>query len=262
MFHLSKFAWLLLQPLSLAFLLAGAGLLAMLLHRRWLGLVLSTAGMTVLFVTLFTTVGTVALQALEARFPRPDSEGSPGCILVLGGGFDGDVTRLRGGVALNQGAERYLEALRLALVHPQARILISGGDGSLTGGHEDDGSISKRMFADFGIGAERLILDPNSRNTFENAANSARLIRENGLGPCLMITSAFHMPRAVGMMRKAGVPIIPWPVDYRTDGQTGFGFDFTEPMRLAERTSTAWRESLGLLGNYAAGRTETLFPGP
>lgn len=262
MFHLSKFVWLLLQPLSLAFLLALCGLLAGLMRWHRLRFILSATGILVLFVTLFTTAGTMALQALEARFPRPENEGSPGCILVLGGGFDGDVTRLRGGVALNQGGERYLEALRLALLHPQAKILISGGDGSLTGGYEDDGAIARRMFAGFGIQADRLITDPQSRNTFENAQNSALLIRQNGLGNCLMITSAFHMPRAVGMMRKAGVSITPWPVDYRTDGETGFHLDFTEPMRLAERSSTAWREWLGLLGNFLAGRTETLFPAP
>ncbi len=262
MFHLSKFAWLVLQPLSLAFLLALCGLLAGLLRRNRLRIILSTAGIVVLFVTLFTTAGTMALQALEARFPQPETEGSPGCILVLGGGFDGDVTRLRGGVALNQGAERYVEALRLALLHPQAKILISGGDGSLTGGYEDDGTIARRMFDSFGIAADRLLLDPQSRNTFENAKNSALLIRQNGLGTCLMITSAFHMPRAVGMMRKAGVSITPWPVDYRTDGNTGFHLDFTEPMRLAERTSTALREWLGLAGNYLAGRTDSLFPAP
>lgn len=262
MFYLSKFVWLLLQPLSLAFLLVLAGLAAGLLLWRRVAMLLSAAGIAVLFITLFTSTGTVALQLLEARFPQPEQEGAPGCILVLGGGFEGNVTRRRGGIALNQGGERYVEALRLALRHPQAKVLVSGGDGSLTGGQEDDGSIALRLFASFGIADSRLIFDPVSRNTFENAENSASIIREHGLGTCLMITSAFHMPRAVGMMRKVGLPVIPWPVDYRTDGATQFGIDFTEPMRQADRTSTAWREWLGLLGNYAAGRIDSPFPAP
>ena len=146
---------------------------------------------------------------------------------------------------------------------PKANIfLISGGDGSLTGGYEDDVAITRRLFQSFGLAPERLVADPVSRNTFENAVNSAALIRSRGLGPCLMITSAFHMPRAMGMMRKVGLDVIPWPVDYRTDGITGLSLDVTEPLKQAERTATAWREWLGLIGNYAAGRTTQLFPGP
>lgn len=263
MFILSKLFWIVAQPLSLAFFAITLGLAAALLSWRRTGLVLSLAASLILFVTLFTSAGTVALQALEARFPKPATDPvAVSCMIVLGGAFDTEVTTPRRSIDLNQGADRFVEALRLAWKYPNARIFVSGGDGSLSGAYEGDAAVSRRFFASFGIEEGRLIGETSSRTTFENVANSRQLLAAAGLDQCLLITSAFHMPRSMGLFRKAGIEVIPWPVDYRTGGNVGLRLDLTQPSINAQQTSTAVREWIGLLAYYLTGRTSALLPGP
>ncbi|MCF6369124.1 YdcF family protein [Rhizobium halophilum] len=261
MFLISKLFWLAAQPLSLAFLFAAlAALLAFFGWRRSGG----AAGLLsalVLFVTLYTTAGGVALQVLEERFPKPEVEPQDlSCILVLGGALENEVTTSRGGVELNQAGDRYLEALRLALRHPNARILISGGDGSISGAYEGEAGASERLFSAFGLPPERLVKENASRTTYENALQTKDLLARENLSDCLLVTSAFHMPRSVGLFRKADIPVTPWPVDYRTSGVLRLGFDFTQPTSNAQLTSTAVREWIGLFAYYLTGRIDSLFP--
>lgn len=263
MFVLSKLVWIVAQPLSLAFLGIFLGLVAIVAGWRRLGLFLNVAAAAVLFVTLYTTAGSVVLQALEARFPRPVAEPqSLSCMIVLGGAFETEVTTTRGGIEFNQAADRFVEALRLALRHPEARILVSGGDGSLSGAFEGDAAASERFFAAFGVPSDRLVRETTSRTTFENVENSKSVLADNGLENCLLVTSAFHMPRSMGLMRKAGIAVTPWPTDYRTSGQASLGIDLTQPTVNAQQSSTAMREWLGLVGYYLAGRIGELYPAP
>ena len=262
LFFASKIGWLFVQPLSLAFLLLLASIIAGFMGLRRLQLTGAALSALLLFVALFTTTGGLLLQQLEDRIPPAVVSTPPACLLVHGGGFEGAVTKVRGGVELNQAGERYLEMLRLARLYPDARIIVSGGDGSLMGGEEDDFTIVRRLAAGFGLPESRFIPEALSRNTYENAVNSRLIMEREGFADCLMITSAFHMPRALGMMRKVGARVSPWPVDYRTDGRTGFRIDLTEPMSNAQKMATAVREWLGLAANYVSGRTESLFPAP
>ncbi len=249
MFLLSKLAWLVIQPLSLSFLLIVASLLAGMARWKRLRSLLAVFASLVLFVTLFTTAGAVLLQTLEDRIARPAAPADVACIVVLGGGFE-----------LNQAGDRFVETLRLARLYPQAKILVSGGDGSISGKYEGDAIVAERFFPAFGIAADRLIQETTSRTTFENVQNLKGFLDERGLKDCLLVTSAFHMPRAMGLTRKADLAMTPWPTDYRTRGDEVFGFDFTQPSLNAQLMTTATREWTGLLAYYLTGRTNTLFP--
>jgi uncharacterized SAM-binding protein YcdF (DUF218 family) len=261
MFLVSKIFWLLAQPLSLTFALMVAGFTAMLAGYQRLGLAgIGLAGL-VLFITLFTTTGSVLLQQLENRFSKPAAlpEGLA-CIIVLGGAFENEVMASRGGIEFNQAADRFIEALRVARLVPQARILVSGGDGSLSGDYQGDADAADIFFPTFGIPRDRLIREGASRTTFENAANTRTILAESGLSDCLLITSAFHMPRAVGLFRKLDISVTPWPTDYRTSGKVRLGFDFSQPALNAQLTTTAVREWIGLAAYAMTGRTSALFP--
>nr|WP_246723709.1 YdcF family protein [Rhizobium sp. ARZ01] len=249
------------QPLSLAFLaILGALVFGWFGFRRLRTLcVLSSAA--ILFVTLYTSTGTVMLQALENHVPRATMpSGGPGCIIVLGGSFEAEVIASRGGIEMNQAGDRFVEALRLVQAYPNARILVSGGDGSFSGRYAGDAAVAAEFFATFGVAAERLIQETASRTTFENVENTKTLIAENGLDNCLLVTSAFHMPRAIGLFRKVGLDVLPWPTDYRTSGVAQLALDFTQPSANAQLTTTALREWTGLLAYYLAGRTQSLLP--
>ncbi|AGG72831.1 hypothetical protein SMB554_01305 [Sinorhizobium meliloti] len=261
MFLVSKIFWLVAQPLSLAFLALVVGVLLMLGRFRRSGGTLSAFGLAVLFVTLFTTAGSYFLQILEDRFPRPTPEPTElACIIVLGGAFENVVMASRGGMELNQAAERFVETLRLAQAYPQARILVSGGDGSLSGIYEGDAHASENFFGTFGIGSDRLIREGESRTTFENARYTRDLLAKNGLERCALVTSAYHMPRSIGLFRANGMEVTPWPTDYRTSGKVRLGFDFTQPSLNAQLATTAAKEWTGLVAYYLLGRTQTLLP--
>lgn len=260
-YYASKIFWLLAQPLSLAFLLLVAGLLAGLLRWRRIRTGAVALAAILLFVTLFTSAGSVLLQTLEDRFPRAvPPAGGPGCIVMLGGGVEAEVISARGGFEMNQAGDRFVETLRLARDFPEARILVSGGDGSFSGRYEGDAAVASRFFDTFGIAPERLIRETQSRTTFENVAYTKTLLTENGLANCLLVTSAFHMPRSVGLFRKAGLEVLPWPTDYRTTGEARLALDFTQPSTNSQLMTTALREWTGLLVYYLAGRTHALFP--
>ena len=91
--------------------------------------------------------------------------------------------------------------------------------------------------------------------------NTKVLLEEGGYSDCLLVTSAFHMPRAVGLFRKAGIDVLPWPTDYRTSGTARLAFDFTQPSANAQIATTAMREWIGLFAYYLTGRTHRLLPG-
>ena len=149
----------------------------------------------------------------------------------------------RGAPALNEAAERMVEAAILSRRYPEARIAFSGGDAGIlySSSSEAEGAA---VAADRArrCASDRLILEAKSRDTYENAAFlKAELTRKGELGPgkrWLLITSAYHMPRAIGAFRKAGFDVEAWPVDYRTRGQ--------------RRLDAAFRQGLG--GLAAGGR--------
>jgi uncharacterized SAM-binding protein YcdF (DUF218 family) len=260
-YYASKIFWLAAQPLSLALLLLAFGLLTGFLKWNRLRAAASGLAALVLFVTLFTTTGSVLLQVLEDRIPRAElPAGGPTCIIMLGGGIEAEVIAARGGFEMNQAADRFIETLRLAREFPASRILISGGDGSLSGSYEGDAAVATRFFEAFGVPADRLIRETESRTTFENVANTKDLLAVNGLERCLLVTSAFHMPRSVGLFSKLGLEVLPWPTDFRTTGHAGLALDFTQPSTNSQLTTTALREWTGLLLYYFAGRTHALFP--
>jgi uncharacterized SAM-binding protein YcdF (DUF218 family) len=260
MFIVGKIGWLLLQPLSLALLLKIAAVLVLLAGRRKLALLLSGLAVAIMFVSLFTSTGAWALQVLEARNPRPVLSEPPACIIVLGGAFDLEVTAGRGGMEMNQSADRFIEAARLARLYPQARILVSGGDGSFSGDYKGDAELAGDFFSAMGIDPGRVIRETASRNTAENVGETKVLLERQGLSDCLLITSAYHMPRSLALFSAAGVPVIPWPTDYRASGRVTLGLDFTQPTLNSQLTSTAAREWLALATAYISGRTSRLVP--
>lgn len=263
MFVVSKVFWITAQPLSLAFLCLCLGLFLAFIRWRRLGMLFSAVAVLILFVMLYTSTGVVQLQRLEARFPQPTSDPAEvSCMIVLGGAFETSVNTYRRGMEFSEASERFIEALRLARAFPQSRILVSGGDGSLSGVYEGDAVTSERFFTTFGIASDRIIRETTSRTTYENTVNTKQVLAGTGLNNCLLITSAFHMPRSIGLFRKAGIAVTPWPVDYRTTGIETLRFDFTQPTLNTQLTSLALRESIGLLTYYLMGRTDSLYPAP
>jgi uncharacterized SAM-binding protein YcdF (DUF218 family) len=260
--YLTRIFWTLAQPVSLVALLLVLGLLLMWMKRRRLAAASVIVATLVLALCSFTSFAYVAIAPLEDRFTRPPEPDRIDGIVVLGGGMDSAVNRVRGGWELSRAGDRFVETLRLALRHPEARVLIAGGGSALLSGQEPEAVAAARLFADFGIPHERLILEGDSRNTEENAVNARALAEPQAGETWLLVTSAFHMPRSVGLFRRAGFDVVPWPTDYYSAGDETFGIKLDEIAENLVTSNVALREWIGLAGYYLTGRIDEPLPGP
>jgi uncharacterized SAM-binding protein YcdF (DUF218 family) len=159
-----------------------------------------------------------------------------------------------------------LEAVALSRKFPDAKIAFTGGDAGILYKSTSESVGAEALLTSMGVPRDRLILEDQSRDTYENAANlKAELGGLGLLGPdkrWVLITSGFHMPRAMGVFRKIGLDVEPWPVDYRTTGRDDLWRPFDKVSEGLRRVDAASREWVGLLAYWLAGRTEALFPAP
>jgi len=261
-FYLSKIFWFFIQPLNLAIFLLLTGLVAALFGRRRLAGMGSIAAFVILALSAWTSIGATMLNPLEERFPKPALPDRIEGIVVLGGGFEGAINLARGGYELNSGGDRMVETAILARRFPQAKIVVSGGNGSLFLDGEGDADTAPRLLEALGVAADRLTLEDKSRNTYENAVFSRDLVQPKPGETWLLVTSAFHMPRAKALFDKAGFATVPWPVDYRTSGKEGIGFFRDNPGDSLQATTMAIREWIGLFAYRLSGKIDQLFPAP
>ncbi|MBW9055506.1 YdcF family protein [Rhizobium mesosinicum] len=261
MFVFAKLFWIASQPVTICFLLMAFSLLLMVFSFRRLAVAAGLLSLVLIFVSFYTTSGALIVQELEDRFPRPAAAPADAtCIVLLGGGIATKVDGVRGGYNLDDAADRYIETVRLAGVYPNARIIMSGGDGSLLGGNVKEADVIRRMFDDFHIDPARVEYDAESRDTYENAINTKAILQRLNLNHCLLVTSGFHMPRAVAIFRNLGMDVTPWVADYRTTGRQGLTLSAGHPIDNADLLTTGLREWIGIVAYYFAGRVSTLYP--
>jgi uncharacterized SAM-binding protein YcdF (DUF218 family) len=264
-YFLAKVLWFVLQPSSLMVgaVLAGAALVGT--KRRRLARSLLWGGGLALVIGGLAPLGDVLIQPLEYRFERPDLDRvgpSIAGIIVLGGGEDGQPVGAPQLAALNEAAERYTEAVALARRLPQARLIFSGGSGRLLTAEPPEAEAAGRLFEALGVDKSRIALETESRDTFENARLTARLVNPKPDQRWLLVTSAWHMPRAMGCFRKAGFAVEAWPVDYRAPRRLDPTRTYTSIPEGLRRLDFIVREYVGLAAYYVTGRTTALLPGP
>ncbi|MEZ5775300.1 MAG: YdcF family protein [Hyphomicrobiaceae bacterium] len=269
-FVLSKAIWLVAQPSSVMILMVIAGaLMAGSARARWAtrGRRLALAGGLLLTAAGLLPVGHWLTIPLEDRFSRPDIArlGRIHGIIVLGGAIETTVSKARGVVTLNEAGERMSEAAMLARRLAGTRLVFSGGSGAILFEGMTESELARRWFVEEGIAAERIVLEDLSRTTRENAEQTAALLArstEGAGGRYLLVTSAYHMPRAIGTFRHAGLDVVAFPVDYRSRGIADLWRPFDKPSEGLRRVDIVVREWMGLLAYRLTGATDRLWPGP
>lgn len=259
-FVLSKLAWGLLSPINLIIIVMPLAAVLLLFNRiraaKWL--LFPTAFVSL--IVLAYPVGDYLMQPLEARFSKPaelpqDIDG----IIVLGGGEDLKSSLSWQTAELGDAGDRYFAAVVLAKHYPYVPIIFSGGNNFLHfQSAEKEGHIARRIFTDLGIAKNRIIIESQSRNTYENF-HFLKTTLPKPNGKYLLVTSAFHMPRSVGVAHQVHIDIIPYPVDYRSNKVTFRQLDFNLFEHL-EVLEPAWREWIGLTAYYWTGKTSEWFP--
>lgn len=222
MFYLSKFSFLIVQPLTwVVMLLVLALVLSMTSSRMSTMRNLLAVAVTLLVFIGWSPLSNAALRSLEDRYQPPNGDLSKFTgMIVLGGVFGGDDGRGHGQIALSGSAERVVVPVTLMRQYPYMRLLFTGGEAALLPTGQPEAAVARIFFDRMGVDLRRITYENESRNTFENSKMSARLPDVDTRAPWLLVTSASHMPRAVATFRKAGWNVTAYPVNYYSVNHT------------------------------------------
>lgn len=251
------------MPINLLIELGVVGILLLATRFASLGRKLLVVTMALLALCGFAPLGSILIYPLEQRFPAWDAaRGAPDGIIVLGGPIDADLSEARNTPVVRNAADRLFATAALARRYPNARVVFTGGSANLIAVDAKEGDYAATILEGLGIAKERMIIERQSRNTQENAQFTKAIVDPKPGERWLLVTSAYHMPRSMGLFRKAGFPVEAYPVDWRVGGRADLlSFNKLSTDGLA-RTETAAREWLGLVAYRLTGRIDELLPGP
>jgi uncharacterized SAM-binding protein YcdF (DUF218 family) len=260
MYVFSKLFDLIASPSSLLLLLVVAGTLW--IWRRpdspW-GRRLLFIGVGLLAAVSLTPLSDWITRPLENRFPRPDPmprhvDG----IILLGGGIATGPSVQHGVPQLNLAGDRVTTFVALARQYPDARLVFSGGNADPFVKKTPEAAVARSFFREMGLDAARIVYEPDSRNTHENALFSYRLVHPRRGETWLMVTSACDLPRAVGSFRGVGWHVIPVPSDYHVQREQ-WSPGLAKGLMVADWSVHEW---IGLAYYRLRGWSPELFPGP
>lgn len=262
-FVLSKTIGVMMIPTNF---LIGVGLLGVvLLVTRFarLGRKLMVASIVLLAIAGFSPVGNWLLYSLESRFPPWNpAHGAPDGIIVLGGSIDIGLSVAHDEPVVRNAADRIITVAALARQYPNARIVFTGGSANLISNKAKEADYASALFESLGIAKTRLTMERQSRNTQENAEFTKKIVMPKPGERWLLVTSGYHMPRSVGLFRKAGFAVEAYPVDWRVGGRSDLLAFSTIAGEGLARTDLGLREWIGLVAYWATGKIDDLFPGP
>jgi uncharacterized SAM-binding protein YcdF (DUF218 family) len=262
-FLISKLSWFFLTPSNFLGILVCAGVLVSSTRFYKIGKHLLSVGVVLLTLLGFSPFSSLLLLPLTERFPAwTNKDGDPDGVVILGGGgINPEISAARNSLEVTNSAGRITAAVELARRYPRARIVISGGSGALLNNSALEAPLIARLLESFGVTPDRIVFEDRSRNTAENALFARDLVSPKRDERWLLVTSAYHMPRAVGCFRRVGFMVEPYPVDWQTPGWIAL----TSMTSLSEglsRADLAFHEWLGLIVYRVTGRTDALFPAP
>ena len=261
-FILSKTLAFFVLPSNLLVLAALAGTALLFTKRIRAGRALLVVSMLGFVILGLSPIGKLLFYALESRFPPWDASGPvPTGFIVLGGSIDPDISQAHNQVALTDAAERLTVAADLAKRYPKSRIIFSGGNGTLFGGALE-ATYAVQLLTSFGVPPERIEAEARSRNTIENAAFTKEIAAPHPSERWVVITSAFHMPRAMAAFRGVGFDVEAYPVDWQIGNVSTLFGPFRSFMGGLSYTDWATREFVGMLSYRLTGRSKELFAGP
>ncbi len=260
-FIASKVVWAFISPDSLIVILGVGAWLAMMAGWTRLSRRLLSLCALLLIIIGSLPVGEWAIAPLENRFQANSAlPANADGVIVLSGAIDPVNSEIWGQVEAGGAAERLTTFRYLAELYPGAQLVFTGGTGSLTNQEYKAADYARFLFDQLQLGERAIIYESESRNTAENASNSKALVNPEPGENWILITSAFHMPRSVGIFCQQQWPVHAYPVDHqsRTGNLFRLSFSFAENLRTLR---TAVREWVGLIAYRATGRTDRFLAG-
>ena len=261
-FVVSKALWLAADPITLLLVCALLGALVVRRAPRT-GRAFTLIGAGALLVVSILPIGVLLLRPLEERFPPlPKDAAAPYGFIVLGGPISVALSLAHGQTALEEGAARLTEAAILARRFPEAKIMYTGGNARLVDSDPSEAAEARNLLVALGVDASRIQIEERSRNTDQNARFTAALVKPKPGQTWWLVTSAWHMPRSMGLFEKAGFSVRADPVDYRSFGDDRDFLPNNEAGRGLRLFELAVHEWIGLAAYHLSGKIDSWFPGP
>ncbi len=261
LFALKKLVSYWLMPLPFCLVAVGAGLALI----RWgkyprCGWALAVGALALLMLLSNKRVSRALMRPLESRYPaipefvpgQPISAQLAACrfVVVLGGGngYSPDTSAIN--LLANAALARVAEAVRILQALPDAKLIVSGPPIGTGAAHA---TVLARAAESLGIAGSRVLYIDHARDTEEEARAVGELVKQD---PVALVTSAWHLPRAMALFRAAGVQAIAVPADFRTHVDDPWGWsDLGWDLAALERSSLALRERLGFAWAWLRGKT-------
>jgi uncharacterized SAM-binding protein YcdF (DUF218 family) len=244
-FFISKVLAPLTQPLTYVFIFL---VLALIFYRKprlgktCIGLAL---GLLLVFGTF--PFPDMLVRYLETQYAPPAAPPQADAVVVLSGMVN-LLTSTPHQIEFGESAERILTGISLVKEGHANTLVITGGSGDLYHQDRSEARLLQQFALDFGIPADRILIDPASRNTYENAVNTQAILEEHELSTLILVTSASHLPRAMACFHKLGISPIPYGVDYHALPDPEYRLSTIIPSAGAlKKTSTILHEYIGIL---------------
>ena len=250
-----------LIPSNLLALGAVLGFVLLALRLR-VGGIVAAFSLGAIVIGSLSPLGNMLLTPLEQRFPdgQYPTENIEG-IIVLGGSYDTTSHSYLSTIVLKEDTEPLAVMVDLARRYPKAKIIFSGGN-------EDpneavsEAIVVKGYFISFGITPDRILTEGRSRTTAENARFTADLLHPTPSSRWLLVTSGYHVPRAVGAFRQAGFDVIAFPAGLRTHGWQDMWRPESSAADNLRRIDIGMHEWVGLVAYKLKGYSAEWFPAP
>ncbi len=259
-FIASKLVWSLIEPENLLIILLSLTLLLFLLKKDRLAKKLFYVSSGALLSISILPIGSWLLYPLEIQFPtNPQLPEQVDGIILLGGSFQSSSSQSWGKVQTNLFADRIHDFLILLHRYPHAKAVFTGGNASIANKHQSEAYYAEQLFLDMGIAKDRIIFENNARNTYENIIFTKKLLQPKPNENWIIISTAFHLPRTIGIFCQNNWSVIPYPADFHTNPNQLL----SPSLNLSAGFKTlnyAVHEWLGLIAYYVAGKTPQLLP--
>lgn len=239
---------LLIYPLGLGIVLTLLALLLSLARRRTYLRMALAAGIVVLWVGSTPLFAGLVTAPLEDSFPSApiSSAVAVDAIVVLGGGITATAVP-EADPGVGGGADRLVQALLLWRAGKAKTIIVSGGNLPWSRSARSEAEVAADLLQRLGVPPDAIIVDSKARNTRENAVETRAIWDQHGFRSGILVTSAFHMPRAFASFRRVGLELTPWPSGYLVARPLmNSAFDFLPDAGALGLATTGIKEWMGL----------------
>ena len=258
-FYLSKILWLIINPFNIIIFLILFGFITQIFLKSFYSkLTYFLAFLIFIFSAVFPT-GKFMIYQLEKKFhTNPVFPSQINGILILSGATNPELSKEYNQIHLNDSVERLTESIQLINRYPKAKVIFSGGSGSINNQELTHADVAREFFAQLQVDTNKIIFESKSKNTYENILFSKEIVKPSSDENWLLVTSASHMTRALNIGEKLNWIFIPYAVDFNSHRIFSWrlSINFLGNIGALQSASHEW---VGLIAYYLMGRTSKIY---